>query len=663
MSAQLGLITHENGTLAGYSIEQIRKTTVELDREEHYLDPSGQLSLLLRETPNETLSRVLEQVVIQRSRTTCKELSKAAGRELRFPVRRDPECIEYFIEPQSFGYKTLIDLTDERFRPGVRLLERIRKETDEKKIERLLARQRHGIKLSAFLTEQYRRVVKPGTKQYIDEVHLAGLVYANTLKQLESSPAAFQGIMQSLAIGLLARLQVVFGDAVAETVAEHRDWVRTPIFHQTDAEAESGDDPDFLEDGDALDISGEEVDAWLQQAIKSRGLLKKLSEFTAREFDVDRWRRDIEGDLVFLREIHRAILTARQQPDPKLEEFVPVIAEELSRGKRALIFTQSRRTAEYLERELIARLRDYHVARIDSRVETTRASIIHAFCPGYNPRPGKWAPSVPERVDVLISTDVLSEGVNLQEAGVIVNYDIHWNPVRLIQRIGRVDRRLDPAITPHEHAFAIYNVLPPQEIEKIINLVEAVERRTLKISRALGIDEAFFKADDPAGTLREFNRIYEGDMTGADVAAAQFTVHFTEPDAKTQAILDALPPGAFGVWGVAPRDGLFALFEMEATAAATQADRERYAQIIGRPVLALEKAGLPAMHDAGAILEILAGTKPGDHSASPGDEVALAERLKNLKNSVRSAFADISLPRTIMPRLVCWLELRKEEKR
>ena len=61
-------------------------------------------------------------------------------------------------------------------------------------------------------------------------------------------------------------------------------------------------------------------------------------------------------------------------------------------------------------------------------MEKTRAAILYAFCPGYFP-PAK-APSVPSRVDVLISTDVLSEGVNLQEAGAICNYDIHWNPVR-----------------------------------------------------------------------------------------------------------------------------------------------------------------------------------------------------------------------------------------
>jgi hypothetical protein len=262
-------------------------------------------------------------------------------------------------------------------------------------------------------------------------------------------------------------------------------------------------------------------------------------------------------------------------------------------------------------------------------------------------------------VDVLISTDVLSEGVNLQEAGAIVNYDIHWNPVRLIQRIGRVDRRLDPKITPHEHEFGIFNVLPPPEIEKIISLVETVEERTLKISRALGIDEAFFRANDPAGTLKEFNRLYEGDMTGADVAASKYTEHFTEPDAKMQQYLDALPPGAFGVWGKASQDGLFALFEMEATAAASDIDQERFSQIIGRPVLALEQTGYAPIYDAGTILKILADIKLGEHSVMPSDEKDLAERLKKLKRGVRNAFADISLPGTIMPRLVCWMELRK----
>ena len=87
---------------------------------------------------------------------------------------------------------------------------------------------------------------------------------------------------------------------------------------------------------------------------------------------------------------------------------------EVDEGRRVLVFTQSRRTAEYLETELKARMKAANVARIDSRVEDTRAAILHSFSPIYNPE--RHAPSVPDRVDVLISTDVLSEGVNLQDS-------------------------------------------------------------------------------------------------------------------------------------------------------------------------------------------------------------------------------------------------------
>jgi len=323
-----------------------------------------------------------------------------------------------------------------------------------------------------------------------------------------------------------------------------------------------------------------------------------------------------------------------------------------------LVFTQSRRTAEYLEREIRGQLKDYNVARIDSRIEKDqRAAVLYSFCPGYNP--SATAQSVPGRIDVLISTDVLSEGVNLQEAGAILNYDIHWNPVRLIQRIGRVDRRLDEDVTPKGHEFAIYNVLPPKEIEKIIHLVGSVERRTLKISKALGIDVSFFKSTDPAGNLKEFNSQYEGGMHSKDVAATQYAAHFDKPDPELLAVLDKIPLGAFGVWENAPENGLFALFTMQPTDSATDADKTKYAQVIGRPVFAMEQAGYPISHDAGAILTILSKTVVGERSGTPSDEKQLSAGLTKLKNSIRQQFADVSLPSTIVPKLVCWMELRK----
>ena len=97
---------------------------------------------------------------------------------------------------------------------------------------------------------------------------------------------------------------------------------------------------------------------------------------------------------------------------------------------------------------------------------------------------------------MLISTDVLSEGLNLQDATRLINYDLHWNPVRLMQRIGRVDRRLDPdaetrllADHPDQTALrgtvAYWNFLPPEELNALLTLYARVTHKTLRISQHL----------------------------------------------------------------------------------------------------------------------------------------------------------------------------------
>ena len=680
LSAQMALITHEAGGIGGYRIDQIRRLTREMDKDARARKDVSQLQLSLglgqpekKDLYRDDLGRVLESVVIQRSRKTCKALSEATGRPLRFPHRCPPETINYQIGPESGEYRALVSLAQKRFQPGVALLQKMQQElraAEEKgvplkpvKVPSSLPR---GIKLAAFLTEQYRRAPAEGVKTYRDEVHLAGLVFTNTLKQLESSPVAFQGILQSLAVGLIGRLRVVLGAEAKPIEAQHEDWVRTPLFARSAglvAEPDpAADTPSDLDtDGDTLDASGTETDDWLDQAIAQRQLKKKLAGFREPEYHVTRWRDDIVSDLDYLREIHEATRRARRQPDPKLETVLLTLRGQMAAGRRVLLFTQSRRTAEYLEAQLTTRLPDSRIARIDSRVDKTRAAILYGFCPGYNPPAA--APSVPARIDLLISTDVLSEGVNLQETGAVFNYDIHWNPVRLIQRIGRVDRRLDPAITPEEHDFSIFNVLPPPEIDAILDLVGVIENRTIRISRTLGLDEAFFKSSDPSGTLIEYNHLLDGDTPPRDAALIEYARQAAAPDPAMQRLLDQLPDGAFGVWKEAPLDGLFALWTLRAAPKAPPSDRERFGALLGRPLLALERAGQTPLFDAGEILALLAGTSPGQHSATPSDEGELGRRLKTLRDAARQQFAALGLPNTIRPQLVCWMELRRDQKK
>ena len=122
------------------------------------------------------------------------------------------------------------------------------------------------------------------------------------------------------------------------------------------------------------------------------------------------------------------------------------------------------------------------MAQIDSATAGDRSKLIQRFAPYYNESSsGELAADRKEEIRVLISTDVLSEGLNLQDATRLINYDLHWNPVRLMQRIGRIDRRMDPAIEQailSDHpdqkdlrgSVGYWNFLPPDELDDLLRL-------------------------------------------------------------------------------------------------------------------------------------------------------------------------------------------------
>src|SRR5262249_18732792 len=156
--------------------------------------------------------------------STCIELAEAAGKTLTFPIRETPVALEYEL---SDAWKGVIRLAHKRFAPTAAFLKAMKEEY--RKAERLgveikppkLPAKTDGIKFAAFLPEQNRLSGEVGKRSYQVEVFLAGLVFTNTMKQLESSPAAFQGIVQSLGTSLLARLKYVFGDAADADIEPH----------------------------------------------------------------------------------------------------------------------------------------------------------------------------------------------------------------------------------------------------------------------------------------------------------------------------------------------------------------------------------------------------------------------------------------------------------
>ena len=162
--------------------------------------------------------------------------------------------------------------------------------------------------------------------------------------------------------------------------------------------------------------------------------------------------------------------------DPKLDEFVEVLRNDKNiENSKLLIFTESKETAFYLEKKLNPLFENKVMAFSGESSESARQTIIKNFDANHrNPD---------DDYRILISTDVLSQGVNLHRSNVVINYDIPWNPTRMMQRVGRV-QRVD---TKFDEIF-IYNFFPAGQINKNISLEEAAESKIAAFIEMLGND-------------------------------------------------------------------------------------------------------------------------------------------------------------------------------
>lgn len=662
LSNQFQLLTHEDGAISGIARLTLNKQARYRDKEMAKAGPPAEQDTLFDMSQlltDKLLGGALDSVAIQRSRHTCRLLADAAGKHLRFPRRQKPKEIRYVL---GYGHEALIKEANLRFKELGQYLAAYTREVTEagekdREVKKTFGEQpKHGLKFSGYLPNLFSRAKTISNRQAQIEAFLAKMVFINVMKQLESSTPAFQSIIESLGQGLALRLRHYCGSEphVQSALAHHTAWCKLPDNPESD-DAELGDEP---EDATADEASGGETDDYICR--EERRAIKRLIAlgFSREAHRVDDWRDDILNDLDHLESIHSKCLAAQKEPDAKLDEITKQIQVQREMGRKVLVFSQSRRTADYIERELQKRLSE-SVGLVNATVGgDTRARILNAFSPKYNdlPRRGKKGEMKPlPELNVLVSTDILSEGVNLQEAGCVLNYDLHWNPTRLIQRIGRVDRRLKEG--EPDHSFDILNVFPPPAINDVIGLVDTVERRQRKIGHLLGIDVSFFKADDEEGTLKEFNKLYEGGETPRETQLIEY-VRQVALSSEDRVLADSLPPGALGVWDKAPVNGVFALFEMAGTDNLSPSDAEHFRAILGMPMLAIESDG-PAILDAAKILDMLSATVKGESSGKPGDRDNLSRALGRLKSKINQSFREINLVATIQPKLVCWMELRK----
>ena len=208
------------------------------------------------------------------------------------------------------------------------------------------------------------------------------------------------------------------------------------------------------------------------------------------ELDLPRWRNDLQADRAVLEDARACVAAVTPERDGKLSELKRVIRRKAACSttdrdgrpvRKLLVFTTFKDTAEYLYEHLAETVRGLglHIAMVsgDSTRTTSGTNSFNAILTSFAPRARNrsntaGAGSGDSEVDVLIGTDCIAEGQNLQDCDTVVNYDIHWNPVRLIQRLGRVDR-----IGSRNRTVRMVNFWPTDDMEAYLRLENRVRAR------------------------------------------------------------------------------------------------------------------------------------------------------------------------------------------
>ena len=232
-------------------------------------------------------------------------------------------------------------------------------------------------------------------------------------------------------------------------------------------------------------------------------LREVAKQYDAEDFDIDRLRKHLVHDKSILEEILGMVNEEEIPPekDAKLQKLLSILKKKpLNQGK-LLIFSESAETVDYIHKNINPK--DDPTIRKASTAIENKASLVNRFSPkanNYTFRKGE------VEIRRVVSTDVLSEGLNLQDCDKIINYDLHWNPVKLIQRFGRIDR----IGSEFDEVFG-FNFLPETELDRNLNLHDVVHNRIQEIHDTIG-EDAIILDDTEELNDKAMYAIYEREM-------------------------------------------------------------------------------------------------------------------------------------------------------
>jgi hypothetical protein len=405
-------------------------------------------------------------------------------------------------------------------------------------------------------------------------------------------------------------------------------------------------------------------------------VLNAIERLDPETFDIDAIIDDTLDDLDQLADFLKEVGRVKPERDDKLKALIRLLkTDRVLKKQKVIIFTEFADTARYLESELKRAAID-GLERVDGgSSHKQRSDVLRRFAPYYNGlNSAKLKQQGKDEIRVLISTDVLSEGLNLQDATRLINYDLHWNPVRLMQRIGRVDRRMNPEIEgriledhPDQKGLrgnvAFWNFLPPDELDQLLRLFQRVTSKTVVISRTLGIEgRTLLTPDDDFDPIRELNEQCDGTLSEIEQLRLEYAELVKDhPDLATS--LASFPLKIFS-GRVAPQSGARAVFfcyripRPDPSIIETEDGQPRWSDAAGFTVwLCCDPEGKRVLGEPGAIADLIRARPDTPRECSTDRKVLSELRKKIEKQIVADYLRPLQAPVGVTPILKCWMEL------
>lgn len=474
--------------------------------------------------------KMLDELTIARSRRHIKSFYRIESVD-KFPERLKPQSIypNIDVKDRFFTYdrlnKIILKYKLSVFNPSAYVKEEMKQAYEEKA-------KTQGLPF----------------KQIVREHYLIGMMKINFLKRLESSIESFE-ISMDRTIQKIEKLEARINKFLK-------------LQNATQEKTLEALEPDE----DELDENGDDPDQWQ--------VGKKL-KFDLVDLRLQDWLNDLGKDREALNELYNTAVAVTPDRDAKLKELRQLIEKKVNlplngNNRKIIVFTAFADTALYLYqclKDWAKKDLSLDIALVaGSFTQTTFgrnefSNILSNFSPISKSRAKMKSMPQEGEIDIIIATDCISEGQNLQDCDYLINYDIHWNPVRIIQRFGRIDR-----IGSKNSRIQLVNFWPTKDLDNYINLKERVEARMALVDvTATGEDNILNTAqieelieEDLKFRNRQLKKLKDEVLDLEDMSESVSLTDFTLDDFRIELMnfmennKKKLQEAPFGLYAVAP---------------------------------------------------------------------------------------------------------------